>query len=74
MIPAGCHPEPKLTSIAFRSSELKKILANLDAHGGVDPNGLFPSFFKRFSCIFAPKLAVIFRKIIHSGVFPDVVG
>ena len=71
VIPAGCHPEPKLTSIAFRSSELKKILANLDAHGGVDPNGLFPSFFKRFSCIFAPKLAVIFRKIIHSGVFPD---
>ena len=70
-IPPGCYPEPKLTSIAFRSSELKKILDDLDAHGSVDPNGLFPSLFKRFSSILAPKLAVLFRLTIQSGAFPN---
>ena len=70
-IPSGCFPCPKLNSIAFRSSEIRKLLQNLDEYGGVDSNGIFPSFFKRFSDIFAPKLAAVFRKLIQSGQFPD---
>ena len=70
-IPSGCFPSPKLHSVAFRSSEVQKILQNLDEHGGTDSSGLFPSFFKRFSTIFAPKLSVLFRKLIQSGNFPD---
>ena len=70
-IPSGCIPEPKLNSIAFKSFEIQKILENLDEHGSVDPNGLFPSFFKRFSGIFAPKLALLFRKLIRVGDFPS---
>ena len=69
-VPSGCFPLPKLTSIAFRSSEIEKILQNLDAYGGVDSNGLFPNFFKRFSHVFAPKLAALFRNFVHSGTFP----
>ena len=69
-IPSTCVPEPKLNSLAFRSSEVQGILEKLDEHGSVDPNGLFPSFFKKFSKIFAPKLSVIFRKLIQAGDFP----
>ena len=39
-LPATCHPEPKLKSLAFRSSEMKMFLDALDSYGGVDPNGL----------------------------------
>ena len=70
-IPSGCFPSPTLNTVAFRSSELLNILQNLDEHGGVDTNGLFPSFFKRFAKIFAPKLAVLFRKLIKGGNFPE---
>ena len=70
-IPSSCFPEPKLNSLAFRSSEVQKILENLDVHGGVDPNGLFPSFFKKFSKLLAPKLSVMFRKLIQAGDFPS---
>ena len=38
----SCFPEPKLTSFAFRSSEVKKLLLDLDSFGAVDPNGIFP--------------------------------
>lgn len=70
-IPSGCYPLPKLSTIAFRSSELLKTLQNLDEYGGIDPNGAFPNFFKTFSDLFAPKLAVLFRKLIQSGNFPN---
>ena len=70
VIPHSCNPLPKLNSIAFRSSELLKILQNLDEHGSVDCNGMLPSFFKRFSNLFAPKLAVIYRKLVQLGNFP----
>ena len=70
-IPSTCIPEPKLNSLAFRSSEVQKLLVSLDEHGGVDPNGFFPSFFKKFSKIFAPKLSAMFRKLIHLGEFPS---
>ena len=56
--------------MAFRSSELKFLLDDLDSYGGMDPNGLFPLFFKKISDLIAPKLAVVFRILIKSGTFP----
>ena len=70
-IPWGCFISPKLNSIAFRSSEVLKILRNLDEHGSVDSTGLFPSFFKRYADTFAPKFAALFRRLIQLGNFPD---
>ena len=68
-IPQSCHPEAKLTTLAFRSSEIKKLMLNLDPYGGSGPDGIFPLFFKETADILAPKIAVIFRKLIRAGRF-----
>ena len=35
-LPLTCHPSPRLTSFAFRSSELRRLLLDLDPYGGSD--------------------------------------
>ena len=35
----SCFPSPKLTSVAFKSVELKKYLIELDTFGGTNPDG-----------------------------------
>ena len=46
-LPLTCHPSPSLTSFAFRSSEVRRLLLDLDPYGGSDSLGMFPLFFKR---------------------------
>ena len=70
-LPFSCHPQPSFNSFAFRSSELKYLLSNLDEYGGTDPNGLFPLLLKRLSSQLAPKLAVILRILIRQGAFSE---
>ena len=70
-LPLGCHQSPKLTSFAFRSSEVLRILKDLDSYGGVDPLGMFPLFFKRTAAVFAPRVSTVFRQLIRSGSFPS---
>ncbi|MEL7522543.1 MAG: endonuclease/exonuclease/phosphatase family protein, partial [Cyanobacteria bacterium J06553_1] len=41
-LPPTCFPEVNLSSLAFRSSEVKQLLLDLDNYGGMDPNGIFP--------------------------------
>lgn len=69
-LPPTCFPQPAITSFAFRSSKVLSILSGLDSHGGVDPNGIFPLFLKENRRFLAPKLSVIFRKLIRTGSFP----
>ena len=69
VIPQSCHPEAKLTTIAFRSREIKKLMLDLDPYGGSGPDGIFPLFFKETADILAPKIAVIFRKLSRAGRF-----
>ena len=45
-----CHPSPSLITFAFRSSEVKRLLLDLDPYGGTDPLGMFPLFLKYGSC------------------------
>ena len=68
-MPYSCFPEAKLNSLAFRSHEIKNLLLDLDAYGGVDPNGIFPLFLKKNANYLAPKLAVIFRKLARRDSF-----
>ena len=68
-LPSSCFPEAKLTTIAFRSREVKKFLMDLDIYGGIDPNGFFPLFFKKTSEFLSPKISVVFRKLIKLGIF-----
>ena len=68
-IPLSCFPESKLNCFAFRSSEVKKLLLDLDSYGSVDPNGIFPLFFIKTAGFMAPKISVVFRKLSRSGSF-----
>ena len=40
-----CHPSPRFNTFAFRSSEVRCFLLDLDHYGGTDPFGMFPLFF-----------------------------
>ena len=43
-----CHPSPRFTTFAFRSSEVRHVL--------LDPLGMFPFFHKRTADVLAPVL------------------
>ena len=43
-LPFTCHLSPSLTTFAFRSSKVRRLLLDLDPYGGTDPLGIFPLF------------------------------
>ena len=45
-LPLTCHPSPSLPSFAFRSSEVRRLLLDLNPYGGSDPLGMSPLFLK----------------------------
>ena len=51
-----CHPSPSLTTIAFRSSEVRLLFFDLDPYGGTDPSGMFHLFLTRTTDVMAPVL------------------
>ena len=69
-LPSTCHPSPSLTTFAFRSREVKRILLDLDFYGGTDPLGMFPLFLKKTAVVLSPRLAVVFRRLLRLGSFP----
>ena len=68
-LPSTCHPSPSLTTFAFRSREVQRLLLDLDSYGGTDPLGMFPLFLKKTAVVLAPRLAVIFRRLLRLGRF-----
>ena len=69
-LPLTCHPSPGLTTFAFRSSEVRRLLLDLDPYCGTDPLGMFPLFLKRTPDVMAPHLRVVFRRLVRLGSFP----
>ena len=59
-LPITCHPSPSLITFAFRSSEVRRLLLDLDPYGGTDPLGMFPRFLKRTADVMAPDLVYSF--------------
>ena len=55
-----CHPSPSLTSFAFRSSKVRRLLLDLDPYVGSDPLGMFPLFLKRTDDVLPTGLSVVF--------------
>ena len=53
-LPLTCHPSPSSTTFAFRSSEVRRLLLDLDPYGGTDPLGMFRLFLKRTADVMAP--------------------
>ena len=70
-LPPTCHPSPGLSSFAFRSREVKALLRDLDPYGGTDPLGMFPLFLREVADVLAPRLSVVFRKLLRLGSFPE---
>ena len=54
-LPLTCLPSPSFTTFAFRSSEVRRLLLDLDPYGGTDPLGMFPLFLKRTSDVTPPS-------------------
>ena len=48
-LPSTSHPSSSLTTFAFRSRDVKRLLFDLDSYGGTDPFGIFPLFFEEDS-------------------------
>ena len=46
-------------------------MLDLDRHGGSDPLGIFPLFLKRTADVLAPRLSVVFRRLVRLGSFPN---
>ena len=55
-LPLTCHPSPSLTTLAFRSSEVRRLLLDLDPYGGSDPLGMFPLFLRELLMFWPPVL------------------
>ena len=64
-----CYPSPSLITFAFMSSEVKRLLLNLDPYGGTDPLGMFPLFLERMADVLAPRLSVVFRQLLRLDSF-----
>ena len=60
---------PRFTTFAFRSSEVMRLLLDLDPYGGTDSLGLFPIFLKRTANVLAPRLSVLFWQLVRLGSF-----
>ena len=65
-----CHPPPSLTTFAFRSREVRHLLLDLDPYGGTDPLGMLPIFLKRTADVIAPRLSVVFWRLVRLCSFP----
>ena len=69
-LPLSCHPSLSgLTTFAFRLSKVRHLLLDLDPYGGTDPLGMFPLFLKRTADVIAPRLGVVFRRLVRLGNF-----
>ena len=69
-LPLTCHPSPRLTTFAFRSSEVRRHLLDVVPYGGADPLDMIPHFFQRTD-VLAPSLGVACRRLVRLGSFPS---
>ena len=65
-----CHPSPSFTTFTFRSSEMRRLLLDLDPYGGTDPMGIFPIFPRRTADVMASHLSIVFWQLVRLGSFP----
>ena len=55
-LPLTCHQSQRLTFFALRSSEVRRLLLDLDPYGGSDPFGMFALFLRKLVMIWPPVL------------------
>ena len=69
-LPLTWQPSPRLTTFAVRSSEVRRLLSNLDPYWGTDPMGMFPFFLRRTADILSHRLREVFRQLVGLSSFP----
>ena len=58
-LPLTCHLSPSFTTFAFRSSEVRSLLLDLDPYGRTDPLGIFPlAYIKGYVSSCKPSLLI----------------
>ena len=55
-LPLTCHLPPSLTTFEFWSSEVRRLLSDLDPYGGTDPLGMFLLFLRVLLMLWPPVL------------------
>ena len=70
-LPLTCHPSPRLTSFAFKASEVRRLMLHMNPYEGSDPFGMFPLFLKRTADVMAPRFSVVFQRLVSVCSFPD---
>ena len=65
-----CFSSLRLTSFAFGSSKVRHLFLELDPYGCSEPLGMFPPFLKRTADVLAPRLSVVFLRLVRLGSFP----
>ena len=68
-LPLTCHPSRSLTTFAFRSSEVRRLLLDLDPYGDTEPLGMFPLFLQRTADVMAHRLSVVLWRLVRLGSF-----
>ena len=72
-LPLTSHLSPSLTTFGFMSSEVRRLLLDLNPCGGTDPSGLFLLFLKSTADVMALHLSVVFWwAACSSGKFPGL--
>ena len=66
-LPFTCHQSPWLTTFAFKSSEGRPLLLDLDPYVGTEPLGMFTLFFKRTADVLAACLSGKFPCLLETG-------
>ena len=62
---AICHPSPSFTTIAFRSRDVRCLLLDLDPYCVTDSLGMFHFFLKSIADVMAPRLSIIFGRLVR---------
>ena len=72
-LPSTCHQSPSLTTFAFRSREVKRLLLDLDSNGGTDPLGMAHSVQSALEMGQEARIVQIdfrtsFARVNHQGI------
>ena len=67
-LPLTCHQSPSLTTFACRSSEVRRLLLDLDHYDGIDPLGMFPLFLKKTAL--SSRHNLLFQWLLRLDSFP----
>ena len=69
-LPLTCRPSPSFTTLAFRSSEVRRLSLDLDPYGSIDPLVCFLFVLRELLLLWQTRLRAVFRRLVCLGSFP----